>query len=152
MKHQARKLQLKHVASRLKTLKTRDMISKPPQGWIRFIREALNMSTKALASRVGISPNTMSETEKAEVEESLTIKKLRKVADSMNCDLVYYLLPREDIETMIERQANHISTQKIRDTQGHMELEDQSVTKEFLEERMKEEMEKLKHSKKLWDE
>lgn len=127
------------------------MIAKPPQGWIRFIREALNMSSRALAHRVGINPNTMSEAEKAEVEERITLRRLRKMADGLNCDLVYYFLPREEIETMLENQARHISIQKIRDTEGHMELEDQSVTKEFLEERLREEIEKLKNSKKLWD-
>ena len=152
MKKDIRKLHLKHVKSRLNSLKTHDMVGKPPIGWIRFIREALNMSSKALAKRVGISPNTMSETEKAEIEEAITLKRLRKVADSLNCDLVYYLLPRQEIETMIEKQAKHISIQKIRDAQGHMELEDQAVTKEFLEERLKEEIEKIKSSKKLWDE
>jgi predicted DNA-binding mobile mystery protein A len=152
MKTQIRKLHLKHVTARLETLKTHDVIGRPPIGWIKFIREALNMSSKALAKRVGVSPNTMSETEKAEIEDSITLKRLRKVADSLNCDLVYYLYPREDINKMIDKQALHISIQKVRDTQAHMELEDQAVTKEFLDERLKEEIDQIKMSKKLWDE
>ncbi len=152
MKDKIRSLHLKHVSERLNSLKSHDLIEKPPIGWIRFIREALNMSSKALAKRVGVSPNTLSEAEKAELEEAITLKRLRKIADGMNCDLVYYFLPRESIETMIEKQAHHLSVQKVRDAEGHMELENQSVTKEFLEERIQEEMIKLKSSKKLWDE
>ena len=88
-------LQLKHVQERLTQLKEQDMVARPPRGWIRFIREALGMSSKSLASRVGVSPTTMSETEKAEFEEGITLKRLRRVAESMDCDLVYYFLPKK---------------------------------------------------------
>jgi predicted DNA-binding mobile mystery protein A len=152
MKAKIRELHLKHVALRLNAINKNDKVGKPPLGWIRFIREALHMSSKALAERVGIGPNTLSEAEKAEVKESITLKRLRKIADSLNCDLVYYLLPREEIRAMVEKQARKLSLQKAMDTQSHMELEDQAVSKDFLEELIREEMEKLMISKKLWDE
>lgn len=152
MKNQMRELHLKHVGSRLKAISNQDKIGKPPMGWIRFIREALQMSSKALAKRVGVGPNTLSEAEKAEVMETITLKRLRKIADSLNCELVYYLLPRDEIRTMVEQQARHLSLQKVMTAQSHMELEDQAVSKEFLEERVQEEMKILMNSKKLWDE
>lgn len=152
MKDQMRELHLKHVALRLKAVSEQDKVGKPPKGWIRFIREALHMSSKALAQRVGVGPNTLSEAEKSEVMETITLKRLRKIADSLNCDLVYYLLPRNEIRTMVENQARQLSLQKVMTAQSHMELEDQAVSNEFLEERIQEEMKKLMSSKKLWDE
>lgn len=151
MTNKMRKLHLKHVQERLHSLVENDLVSKPPRGWIRFMREALGMSSRALAKKVGVSPNTLSEAEKAEKDETITIKRLRRVADSMNCDLVYYLLPRTDIQTMIDERARHVATQKVREAQGHMELENQGVSKSYLNDQIEEEFEKIKHSKKLWD-
>ncbi|MCB9094910.1 MAG: mobile mystery protein A [Halobacteriovoraceae bacterium] len=147
-----RNLQLKHVQEQLSALKKQDMVARPPKGWIRFIREALGMSSKALAKRAGISANTMSEAERAEISDSISLKRLKHLADSMNCDVVYYLLPREPIREMIEKRARHLAEQKLRNVAVHMDIEDQAVGKEFIEERLQEEIEELKYSKKLWDE
>lgn len=140
-----RNLHLDHVEERLKQLKSQDMIARPPKGWIRFIREALNMSSKALAKRVGISPNTMSETEKAEREEAISLRKLTKVANSMNCDLVYYFLPRKPIKEMIDERARYVTEQDLRN--AGLESNDENI----FEGKVNIEIETLKYSKKLWD-
>jgi len=140
-----RKLHLKHVEERLKSLKQQDMVPKPPRGWIRFIREALNMSSKALAKRVGISPNTMSEAEKAEFNEGITLKRLRRVADAMNCDVVYYLMPRQPINKMIENRVRYLVEESLRN--NPIDLEDESL----LSKRVMQESELLRNSRRLWD-
>lgn len=142
-----RNLHLRHVEERLNSLKEQDMVPKPPKGWIRFVREALNMSSKALAKRLGVSPNTMSETEKAEFNEGITLKRLRRVADAMNCDVVYYFLPRQPIQKMISERANYVAEQNLRNISTHISLEKQSV----IQERIQEEAVELRYSKKLWD-
>lgn len=152
MRSEFRKLHLGHVHERLRSLKETDMVARPQGGWIRFIREALGMSSRALAQRLKISAPSMSETEKAELDESITMKKLRKVADEMNCDLVYYFLPREEISQMIQKQAEHVARQKIADMTHSMELEGQAVKESFVKDQFEREVERLKHSKKLWDE
>ncbi len=144
-------LQLKHVQERLTQLKEQDMVARPPRGWIRFIREALGMSSKALASRVGVSPTTMSETEKAEYEEGITLKRLRRVAESMDCDLVYYFLPKKPIPELIEQRARYLAEQKLREIQSLVDLDSSSIPEDFIESKIQDEVEELKFSKKLWD-
>ena len=146
-----RKLHLKHVSERLKSLKENDLVSSPPGGWIQFIKDALSMSTKALAKRAGVSPSTMSETIKAERENGITLKRLQKVADAMDCDLVYYFLPRNSIDQMIEERAHYLAEEKLRNIAIHMSIEDQSLTEEFIKDRIEDEVQDLRYSKKLWD-
>lgn len=145
-------LKKNQVKSRLSSLRENDLIPRPQVGWIRFIREALGMSSKALAHRLGVTPATMSETEKAELDESLTLKRLRRVADGMNCELVYYLLPREDVSVMVKKRAEHVAREKVMQMQLNMEYEDQAVREEFLRELVEAEVRRLMNSKKLWDE
>ncbi len=137
-------LDLIHIEQRLNSLKNQDLVARPPRGWIRFIREALNMSSKALAKRVGISPNTMSETEKAEIEEAITLRKLKRVADSLNCDFVYYFLPRKPIQTMMDDRLRYITEQKIRNS--NLELSEDEIEK-----LVQGEVNELLYNKKMWD-
>ncbi len=134
-----------HIEQRLDSLKNQDLVARPPRGWIRFIREALNMSSKALAKRVGISPNTMSETEKAEIEEAITLRKLKRVADNLNCDFVYYFLPRKPIQTMLDDRLRYITEQKIRNS--NLELSEEEIEK-----LIQVEVNELLYNKKMWDE
>ncbi|MCB9094538.1 MAG: helix-turn-helix domain-containing protein [Halobacteriovoraceae bacterium] len=131
----------------LSSIKKQDLVAKPPKGWIRFIRESLKMSSKALAKKVGISPNTMSETEKAEREENITLKRLRKVAESMNCDLVYYFLPRESIKEMIDKRAKHLIEERLR----NMDVEEKEIFTRIDVDKIMKDVERLKVGRKLWD-
>lgn len=146
-----KELKHNHIQLRLNALKGKDMVARPTYGWIRFIREALAMSSKALAKKLEISAASMSETEKSEQNEGITIKRLRRVADAMNCDLVYYLLPRGDISEMIEERARHLAQEKVLAMRYNMELEDQAVSEKFIQEVVEKEVQRLKESKKLWD-
>lgn len=146
-----RDLQLNHVKEQLKALKENDLIAKPPTGWIRYIRDALHMSSKSLAKKLNITPSSITEVENAEVNEGISLKRLRKIADSLNCDLVYYLLPREDIKTVIENQARYIAQKRVMEANLHMDIEDQSLHQEFIQEQIEDLTQQLKYSKKLWD-
>jgi len=147
-----RDLHISHVDEQIKALKFNDLVSKPPIGWIKLIREAIGMSSKALAKKLNISTSTMSETERAEIDEAISLKKLRKVAEELNCDLVYYFLPRVEISKMIEDRAQHLAKKKLLQLKGHMDLEDQSVSEKFIEQKTRELINELKYNKKLWDE
>jgi len=147
-----KELKLNQMSQRLKALRENDVVSRPQLGWIRFIREALGMSSKALAKRLEISAPSMSITEKDELNESITIKRLRNVADSLNCDLVYYFLPRQEIKDMIRERAEHLAKEKIMQMQMNMEYEDQAVREEFIRDLVEKEVRRLMNSKKLWDE
>ena len=67
---------------------------RPAIGWLRTIREALGMSTVVLARRLGMSPQGLRDLERSEADEGIRMNSLRKVADALDCDLVYDLIPR----------------------------------------------------------
>lgn len=67
---------------------------RPAHGWIRAIREALGVSSGELGRTLGVSRQLPLQFEKAEAEDSITLKSLRTVANALDCDLVYALTPR----------------------------------------------------------
>ncbi len=63
------------------------------------------MSEFELAQRMGITQPRVHRLQRAEVEESIQLSTLRRAGDALNCDLVYYLSPKESLEDMVWRQA-----------------------------------------------
>ncbi len=67
-----------------------------PQGWIRSSRTAIGMTLKQLAKRLGFSVPAAKNFEMREVDEAITLASLRKIANAMEMDLVYYFKPKQD--------------------------------------------------------
>jgi len=63
------------------------------------------MSSPQLAMRLGVSKSQASQMERMEMEDRITLKQLRCVAESFNCDLVYALAPRKPVEDMVHDRA-----------------------------------------------
>src|SRR5688500_2263979 len=55
-------------------------IQRPELGWIRAVREALEVTNTQLATRLGMQPQSVADIQAAEVAESIKIQTLRKVA------------------------------------------------------------------------
>lgn len=67
---------------------------RPPQGWARAIREALGISLSAFARQLGMSHAGVRKLEAAEAAEVITLTSLYKLAQALDCDLRYALVPR----------------------------------------------------------
>jgi predicted DNA-binding mobile mystery protein A len=67
---------------------------RPAQGWIRAIRQALGVSSGQLGRTLGVSRQLPLQFERAEAEDTITLRSLRAVANALDCDLVYALAPR----------------------------------------------------------
>lgn len=65
------------------------------------------MSTRALGERCGLSQSRISLIEKGEIDGTLTLNTLEKVAEGLNCELVYFLQPKQGqtLEDLREHQA-----------------------------------------------
>jgi predicted DNA-binding mobile mystery protein A len=118
-------------------------ISRPKEGWIRTLRKALGMSSPQLAERLEVSKSQASQIERMEIEDRITLKQLRRVADALDCDLVYALVPRQSVENMIRDRARLKAEKLVRKTDVQMKLEAQQLSKEKLEEQLKFETERL---------
>lgn len=76
----------------------------PPRGWIRTLREALGMSTEQLAKRLKLVQSTMTGIEKSEIKGTIQIATLKRVAEALNAELVYAIVPREPLDIIVARQ------------------------------------------------
>ena len=118
-------------------------ILRPKEGWIRTLRKALGMSGLQLGRRMGISTSQVSQMERMEVEDRITIKQLRRVAEVMGCDLVYALVPREPVEGMVKKRASLKARALVAKADVHMSLEAQKLSDEQLADQMEYETQRL---------
>lgn len=105
---------------------------RPHRGWIRAIREALGMSGQELAARLGVTQQSVLDIERSEQRESIKLETLRRVADALDCDVVYALVPRQPLQDAVQTQARHKAVELLGAVAHHSRLEDQSVTDDEL--------------------
>jgi len=124
-------------------------IEKPLQGWIKTIRELLGMTTTQFSNKLKISQPRLVFMEKN--EKNLKLSTMEKIADELNCDFVYALIPRENINDIIYNRAKQKALQIVTKVNNNMMLENQlSENKEILEETIEELLNKK--ITKIWDE
>lgn len=103
--------------------------ARPRLGWIRAVRDALGMSTRQLASRMGVTQPTVVQLEQSEANGTIQLATLRRAADALDCDLVYALVPRGgSLEQAVLAHARRRAGALVRAVDRSMELEDQAVT------------------------
>ena len=78
---------------------------RPPVGWLRAIRETLGMTSAALGQRLGITASGVRKLEQAEAADAITLATLRRMAEALDCELHYFLVPRQPLRQMRRRQA-----------------------------------------------
>src|SRR5262245_25002897 len=77
----------------------------PARGWIKAIREALGMSTTQLARRLGVRQPSVVDFERSEEKGSIELATLRRVAEALECKVVYALVPNQPLEATIRGRA-----------------------------------------------
>ena len=63
------------------------------------------MSARQLAERVGVQVSTLLGAEHNEASGSISLRQLRRVADALDCDVRYVLVPRSPLCERVERRA-----------------------------------------------
>ncbi len=101
---------------------------RPHRGWIRAIRDALGMSARELAARMGVSQQTIPDIEHSELRDTIKLDTLRRAADALDCDLVYFLIPRSSLDETIRAQARRKASDHLERVAHHSRLEDQALT------------------------
>jgi len=127
MRSEFRSLLLHQLDRRLEPYRAARKVSRPAKGWIRAIRQALGVSSGELARRLGTSRQLPLQLEKAEAEDRITLKSLRAMANALDCELVYALVPRADtLHALIEDRARAEAKQRVLGIEHSMALENQS--------------------------
>ncbi|MEW6079745.1 MAG: mobile mystery protein A [Thermodesulfobacteriota bacterium] len=101
----------------------------PPKGWIRAIRGALGMTARQLAERLGVAQQAVARIEKEELSGSVTIKTMRRIADSLDCVFVYGFVPRTSLEETVARQAQRVAIKRLSKASQTMRLEKQALSR-----------------------
>ena len=105
----------------------------PPTGWAKAIREALGISIRQMSRRAGLSRTSITSAEAGEARGTVQFDTLRGLADALNCDLVYALVPRSSLAQTIEAQARRKATDLVGRIADSMKLEEQGVADEATE-------------------
>jgi predicted DNA-binding mobile mystery protein A len=124
MKREFRQLRLSQLDRSSELV--RSLPARPSGGWIASVREALGLSQRQVAKKMHASGQAIQQFERAEAEDRITIRALRRVAGSMGCDLVYMLVPRSGSFTeLAEHPTREQAARDVKSVMHTMALEDQ---------------------------
>jgi predicted DNA-binding mobile mystery protein A len=127
MRQAFKNLRLEQLDRTLLAFKDARNEARPQKGWLRAIREALGLSLEEVGARVKKPRQRILEFERAEAQDRITLKSLRRVAAALDCNLVYALVPRTDsILELAQQRVRQDATRDVLDVEHTMALEDQA--------------------------
>ncbi len=143
--------QLDHTFERLAPLRS---VARPRKGWLKVIREALGMTGEQVAERLEVTKSMVSKYERAELDETITLATLRRVASALDAELMYAVLPRKSIEELRRERALTAARRRVQSVHQSMALEDQAVSAEERERQIAELADELliERPRTIWDE
>jgi predicted DNA-binding mobile mystery protein A len=98
----------------------------PSKGWLRAVRDAIGLNQRTVAARMAIRQQTYHQIEQREGKGDISLSSLRRAAEALDCELVYFLVPKQAVaETFAALAAAH--DPHLRAVATTMELEGQGV-------------------------
>jgi predicted DNA-binding mobile mystery protein A len=79
--------------------------TRPKPGWIVAIREVTGISAAELARRCKVSRSRIVYAEAAEVRGRITIKSMQAIAEAIDCEFVYAILPKREVKDLLFSEA-----------------------------------------------
>ncbi|MHB1350303.1 MAG: mobile mystery protein A [Desulfobulbaceae bacterium] len=128
-------------------------VQRPAKGWLRAIREALGMSGRQFARRLGVSAPWITALEKKELTGAVTINTMRQAAESLDCVFVYAVIPRESLDAIVRGRAEALAEKRLARVSHSMLLEAQQLSDTEQQKAFAAEVEALmwEMPKELWD-
>ena len=154
MKERKKRLVLKQVSQHLDLFNQANLQPNPPEGWVKTIRTAMNMTLAQLAKKMKVSIATVKVFEKREKAGTITIRSLREIAKALDMEFVYAIIPKTStLENYVDKKAEEKAMEIVNRTDISMSLEDQQNSRERLMEAQQEKANELKKEipKFLWD-
>jgi predicted DNA-binding mobile mystery protein A len=102
--------------------------ARPSRGWLRAVREALGLSLEKVATKLGgVNRRRILAFEESEANDRITLRSLRRVAEAMDCELVYAIVPKSGtLAELVEARARDQATQDVLNVENSMALEGQA--------------------------
>lgn len=144
----ARIMQIKALDKKTASLSDAKNIVPKGTGWINTIREAIGMTAVQLARRLGVTQPRIAKIEHN--EENLKLCTMKKAAEAMNCDFVYYFKPKTTFQDIVQNQAKKKAAEILLGVNLNMALENQDIqTKEAIDDMAADFING--NTKKIWD-
>lgn len=150
MKPDIRNRARKRLDMKFELIRPVDRFAHPPKGWIRAIRDALGMSLRQLGDRLGMAPQSVKSIEESEASGTIQLKTLKRVAEALDCVVVYALVPKTSLTAMVDLRAREIALRALGRVSHSMALEDQQVDRD-LEARVQRYIAGAITDRNLWD-
>ena len=136
---------------RFKAMGTIARQSPPVRGWIRAIREALGMTAEQLGKRLGVKQPSVVALEQSEAKGTIELATLRRVAEALDCTLVYALVPNKPLEQSVRERARLFARRRFEPIGHSMALEDQKAPRKK-DDAVVDEMLRETNPRRFWDE
>lgn len=155
MKSEKQNLMIEQLDKKFKSIQTvsKSMVV-PTNGWINTLRKTLNISLKQLGKKLNVSSQNINQFEQREKDGSISIQKLKDVADALDMNFVYTFIPKDgSLENLVEKRSKQVAKEIVMRTSHTMKLEDQENSEERIDKAIKDRAEKIKNElpKYLWD-
>lgn len=135
----AKLLSVKQLDRKLQALYKSRNLDIPINGWIRNIRNSLNMTQEQLADKLNISRQGVADMERREPSGAISINTLKEVGQAMGLKLIYGFVPLEEsFEKLVEDKATRLAEHIVLRTNHNMSLEDQAIDQESEKESIRE--------------
>jgi len=124
----------------------------PSRGWLKEIREALGRTERQQAALLGISGPALHKSEQSEADERISLAQLRKLANGLDCELVYAVVPRKPLPDVVQNRAIALAQQDVQGVAHTMGLENQRPTEGRLQKQVERRAQELLRGKwsELW--
>jgi predicted DNA-binding mobile mystery protein A len=135
------------------TLKQFLPLRSPPDGWLKIIRRALGMRTNQLAKRLKVSQPSVVHAEEREAAGTISLQTLRRFANELDCEVVYFLIPRSSLLQSVERRAEMVARAEASAVANSLGLEWQVVPPLAVAEQIDRQKEELiaERPSRLWE-
>lgn len=147
-------LRIEQIEATLRPYRKLAGLQPPTRGWVRAVKEALGMTDTQLARRLGLkAKQSIEDMLKYEVSGAIKLQTLRKLAEALDCRLVYALVPRKSLDDIRRERAREVARRMLKPVSHSMMLEDQGVSEKMEQRQLERRIEKLLAGdpKDLWD-
>lgn len=69
----------------------------PARGWLRAVREGTGLTQAEVARKAAMKRQSFAQFEAAECKGAITLGSLKRAAEAMDCELVYFIVPRPSV-------------------------------------------------------
>jgi predicted DNA-binding mobile mystery protein A len=103
--------------------------SRPARGWLRAVRSVLGFSQDLVAKKIAMTRQSYADLEAAEQRGAISLNSLQRAAEAMDCELVYFIVPRATIARSYGElaQLHDPMFKHLQASEHSMALENQAV-------------------------